>query len=413
MTDREFESEVEGWVRNALVAAETWPALLRALPGVYPMEALDAIHRLASYGQTSPSVRSQLASIAAQAKASCPLGSPFQPWRKNGRPLAVPHPLDFEWRFTPSTADDLLDTYGRGREAVALIGVPTLFIRAAERGMRGQFALFDRNPSTVSCILNTFPSSQVYVHDACYDAPPMGAFGAAVLDPPWYDPHVRGFLWTAAHTVRTGGVVRLSLPPQGTRPGIADERHSLFEWARTHLGLDLVSVEPGRLRYVSPPFEWNALRAAAIGEVPADWRCGDLATFIVGRDLLEATASRPPQPPQSTPWVEVGVLGVRVRFRPQEPQTLSPPTLDPIVPGGVLPSVSARDPRRNAASVWTSGNRAFASTDPLRLREELVSLIQEDNLPQPSASQPKALRHLLMTIFQEHREYAADAKLHQ
>jgi len=49
------------------------------------------------------------------------------------------------------------------------------------------------------------------------------------------------------------------------------------------------------------------------------------------------------------------------RFKLQETTStgFASPVLRSIIPGDVLPSVSRRDPRRNDATVWTSGNRIF------------------------------------------------------
>ena len=53
-------------------------------------------------------------------------------------------------------------------------------------------------------------------------------------------------------------------------------------------------------------------------------------------------------------------LGVRWRFRSQEPPIVCRPLFVEAVPGDILDSVSRRDPRRAKADVWTSGNRIFA-----------------------------------------------------
>ena len=55
---------------------------------------------------------------------------------------------------------------------------------------------------------------------------------------------------------------------------------------------------------------------------------------------------------------------MRVRFRDGPRQGAALPELVAIVKGDILPSVSRRDSRRLAASVWTSGNRVFACARP-------------------------------------------------
>jgi hypothetical protein len=133
------------------------------------------------------------------------------------------------------------------------------------------------------------------------------------------------------------------------------------EWARTlawaqQLGLTLLREELAALPYVTPPFERNALQAEGLYMISEDWRRGNLAVFV--RTQLAHVLR--PQPVDDAVWVEEVLLGMRVRIRPQPAGGFQDPTLKPLVPGDVLPSVSRRDPRRRLADVWTSGNRIFA-----------------------------------------------------
>lgn len=402
-----YEARVDTWVLTALGCA-SWPDFLKSLPGVYPSDALEALRRISRHGDLTVANQQIARSFIAASEANV-VQPPYQPWRTGSRPLAVPHPLDFEWRFTPEAADVLLDRCvgaASGDAPVVLIGAPTVFIRAVERGKGHRFALFDKNRATVARLLSAYPRTQAFVHDACIDPPPCHVADVALLDPPWYDPHVRGFLWTAALSTRPGGTVFLSLPPVGTRPGISEERSALFEWTRS-VGLDLVDLEEGQINYLSPPFEWNALRAEGIAGCPPDWRRGDLATFRVrwtGRE-----EDRPAIPPEAEKWPEVEARGVRIRFAPHTPTPGVPPTLLTIVPGDVLPSVSARDKRRHAATVWTSGNRVFACSNPLQLRTDLRLALRmgDENEGDTHPARTAAVERLLDVILREEQEYAA------
>lgn len=397
-----YAARVEEWVFSALGTAQ-WSDFLRCLPGVYPSDALAALRRIGLRDDVSAFTREAANTILIEARTSDDR-PPYQPWRTGGRPLAVPHPLDFEWRFTPDSADALLDrcaSVSNSAAPVVLIGAPTVFVRAVERGEGHRYTLLDKNRATVGRLLGAYPRAQAFVHDACVDPPPRCAADVSLLDPPWYDPHVRGFLWTASLSTRPGGTILLSLPPVGTRPGILEERAALFAWVRG-LGLDLVDLEEGRIAYVSPPFEWNALSAEGIGGCPHDWRCGDLATLRLREDSCEV--ERPAVAPMADPWPEIEVRGVRVRFSPSSAVHDSPPSLLSIVPGDVLPSVSARDDRRQAATVWTSGNRVFACSNPLRLRADLQSAL---GAGAAGGAYSAATGQLLDVILREEREYAA------
>jgi hypothetical protein len=152
--------------------------------------------------------------------------------------------------------------------------------------------------------------------------------------------------------------VLLSFPPIGTRPGIEEE------WRRTEkfaeeLGLTVREKSPS-LKYLSPPFEQNALRAARHQYVQPDWRPGVLVVF---QKIGQCCEPRPTNHNSHAEWTEQSLLGVRWRFRPQQQPVECRPLLVEAVAEDILDSVSRRDPRRARADVWTSGNRIFASPD--------------------------------------------------
>jgi hypothetical protein len=183
-----------------------------------------------------------------------------------------------------------------------------------------------------------------------------------VTDPPWYEEFIRAFLWAAAQLVELGGTVLLSFPPVGTRPHIEEE------WKRTEifaeqLGLSLREKSLS-LKYASPPFEQNAMRAAHRQYVHPNWRPGVLALF---EKTGECRERRPTTDIHHEKWDEQPVHGVRWRFRRQQQPIECRPLLIEAVPGDILDSVSRRDPRRAIADVWTSGNRIFACLDTASL----------------------------------------------
>jgi hypothetical protein len=420
-----YEQDVVGWILEVLSYGEvSWSELLRALPGVYPSLVLVALRGLAEMPRADPIARSKALELLESTRREESQASEARDhrWEANGRPLPVPHPLDYEWRFSPEAVELLLrhcEGASERGDTIALVGAPTLLIGSAERRSTRSYVLLDRNRSVVSLLLEAFPGAQVFVFDACQDPPPDYKAAVTVLDPPWYEAHFRGFLWSAAQMTAPGGRVLLSLPAVGTRPGIREERTALLGWAE-QLGLALVAVEEGVLPYVTPPFERNALRAEGITSYPADWRRGDLATFTVQRRAGADGMARPPAPVEALQWSEVSARGVRVRFKPNILPPCSPRdlSLHTIVLGDVLPSVSSRDSRRSLATVWTSGNRVFRSEHPLLLRsslldslraadpEEHASYIAAQSLPSSERRQLRdALLRLLQVIRIEQEEY--------
>jgi hypothetical protein len=268
-------------------------------------------------------------------------------------PLVVPHPLDFDWRFTRDTVGLIWQTVrdlANPQSDVALLGTPSLAATVERRNDLGSITLLERNPSHYRSLSDgiTFACC-----DVLRDSIPSASNGLVVADPPWYEAETIGFLWTASTLSRTGAHVLLSLPPVETRPGIKEEREGITA-AAAGFGLEFLRLSEGVLRYGTPFFETNAMQAAG-APVTNDWRLGDLAVF---RRTAGECGPRPMLDSEPV-WTERS-LGL-TRFKMQETAStgFASPVLRSIVPGDVLPSVSRRDPRRKDANVWTSGNRIF------------------------------------------------------
>jgi len=76
----------------------TFGALLDRLPGLYPTELLDALKRLESNGKMSNKV---LYGSSARPVVGDTSTSYYESIIGH---MPTPHPLDFDWRFTPETA---------------------------------------------------------------------------------------------------------------------------------------------------------------------------------------------------------------------------------------------------------------------------------------------------------------------
>jgi len=176
-----------------------------------------------------------------------------------------------------------------------------------------------------------------------------------VVDPPWYLDLALPMLAAAAASLVPGGWLFVSLPPEGVRPTAREDRVAVLDYVH-ELGMALEGQYPRSLTYQTPFFEQNALAAAGLA-VRSNWRTGDLAVF---RKAHEGAAdSLIPRSSMST-WTEVDIGSTRVFVRNEGSEAGDAPGLVPIVGGNVLPTVRRRDPRRQLASVITSGNRVFA-----------------------------------------------------
>jgi hypothetical protein len=257
---------------------------------------------------------------------------------------------------------------------IALLGAPSLvppLVGAGEHAMGQGVTLIDASAAMIRVVRQAFPGA----NSACLDlawGPEVArtrSAGVVMADPPWYPEHVTSSLWSAARLCRPGGHILVSLPGIGTRPGLEAERAELLALVRGW-GLRLVCWEPAALTYMSPRFEQNAHCAAGLRGVPLEWRRGDLAVFE------NDSAAQAPRPALSSPrdmWEEIAVGSTRIKLRLRAENGFRDPTLLPIVPGDILPTVSRRDARRERADVWTSGNRVFATRGVLLVRELLLA----------------------------------------
>jgi hypothetical protein len=359
-----FADQVDSWVQDAVRAgACRFDDLLRALPGVYPVDAAASVRRLRAAGRLREPEASWLL-----AGASPPGAAAVRP-----SSLPAPHPLDYDWRFTHPTSAEMLDRAMRvafpGDDVICL-GTPSVFLEAVGRGAGRRAALVDSNPAVTAHFLRLGPWLRVWNADLLSDPIPAVRSSAVVADPPWYWPEMAGFLWSASNICTPGGHVFMSLPPRRTRPAAASEVGRLLGLA-SDLGFELASFENGVVQYESPPFERNALRAVGVGLVSYDWRRGDLCVL-----RLRSADARPRPTAARTGgrWAEEALFEARLRLRSRRGGEFADPTLTPLVAGDVLPSVSRRHPLRDAADVWTAGNRVFGCAGTGVLRQIIRSL---------------------------------------
>ncbi|OHB31100.1 MAG: hypothetical protein A2790_10635 [Phenylobacterium sp. RIFCSPHIGHO2_01_FULL_69_31] len=284
-----------------------------------------------------------------------------------GDGLALPHPLDAEWRFDDATADALLaravDLTQAG-EAVLLLGVPTVVLAAARSGAARRFV--------VACednVIGAALAARVAADARFVRAAPEGC-AAAIVDPPWYPAVFDALLTQAGAACRAGGWVLVGAPSAGVRPTAADERVASLATAVV-AGLSLVADEPDALTYRTPAFELAAMRTSGVSAWLPSWRRGDLLSF-------RKTGPGEAQPlPPARPAFELTLEGVRFRLiaGPAVPAT----PLTPLVPDEVFPSVSARAAGRDRANLWTSGNRAFVC-DPGSTLQAMLALAARNDL---------------------------------
>jgi hypothetical protein len=346
-------------ILNALkTSPQSFQELLTKVPGVYPSVVLSELRKMA---RSRRSAR-YLIEDAGQFPKKIPYTS------SNGK-LPVPHPLDYDWRFTKKTVFSLGKEIIKSTHAgdkLAFLGTPSLFHYFSSPGLDRHITLLDANEALRLYLGADTTTAKFIVCDVTHNRLFRKTFDFVLIDPPWYDETTRSFLACASKLCKLSGAIWLSVPPLGTRPGITRERKRQIQWAAA-VGLELEDCEEQVLGYASPPFEQNALRAEGILNISPDWRKGDLLKF---RKKFACRISFSVKGPKKNQWVEENFNKVRIRIRLKRKRSqVGDPSLISMVPGDILPSVSRRDSRRTGADVWTSGNRVFKCSDTQTVRK--------------------------------------------
>lgn len=370
--DRPTSSKYEDTPNRAIVhavgqgAKDLWQ-VISALPGHYPTSVRDAVARLVADLGIPPSILEEATSAAFASEGQLDVLG-----------FAIPHPLDFSWRFTKGTADGLLArllVLSNPSGRVLLLGAPSICVLAAHLRVADRVVLFDKNPPLAASGTSPSGSCTVFGHDLMKAVPRLADVHAVLADPPWYVGEAVGFLKTASQSCANRGTILLSVGPDGVSPSIAEMRMQIIARAQD-FGLSYIGIEHGAVSYATPFFERNALRAGGFQQVPPAWRRGDLLSF---RKTGSAYPDGDAVEAESRVWDEFSSYGVRFSVRRAEGTRYADPQLKTLVEGDILPTVSRRDVRRGQAMVWTSGNRIFGCEGPsvfaaiLRAAESLES----------------------------------------
>jgi hypothetical protein len=363
-----FQGQLDKQVLHEIGSGfESLDALLNRLPGLYPTALLDSLRRLESKGRIGKQVLIGITNRTEQNNSSqseFPYDAP------------VPHPIDFDWRFDVKTANDLLEislSLSRADDLVLYLGCPTVFRASTKAALSRKFFLLDKNP----VYSREFNSAKNCVCcDLLYDLLPPLQAQVTLADPPWYESYQRAFLESASQSTQLGGFVLITTPSLWTRPNVRKDWKSLVSWSR-ELGLNFLGTLSGIVRYTTPYFERNSLKAAGLDYVPKNWRQSNLLIFQKTLNIAQEKSLKY----HYHDWLEESHFGFRIR-KPalQLNRGFKEPSLISIVPGDILPSVSRTDPARSLADVWTEGNRVFACTGPMVLQSILRALDERSSV---------------------------------
>ena len=378
-----YDAKVAFLIESIIRTREVdFASLCEALPGVYPLDVMRLLRTHRFDNALTPLIRL----IADSALRSAPE-------RAHLRAQNLPHPLDFEWRFTEKSKEGLckvmerLKPTGRCGAAVATPSINSVVGRSNFSANIDYFGL-SIDAVTAGAFSHRYVRDLLRWHaiDARYDF--------VVTDPPWYPDYIHRFVDFATRLLVIGGVLFLVMPSIGTRPGIEAE----LEETALRLEAQGMLIRERRersLNYETPHFEKNALNAAGISNVHPNWRWGDL--WVV--EKVAHVAVEWPGDLVLPEWKEYRFGPVRIRVRRDAPAFFNNRlSLDSLVPGDILPTVSRRDPRRAAATVWTSGNRIFSSNNTPRLHEILLGMSENRAI---ACAIEEQLTHLIETELHE------------
>ena len=321
--------------------AATFAALSAQCAGAWPGEVARILGELRRSGRVAHADADRLAASAAT--------PPSLPAPLHDRRLPLAHPLDFDWRFAVGSADALLAAVDRlmpHARNLLLVCAPTVAVRAAEWGDRWGVTLAGRPFDPVAAASTRAAEGAIRFVDLAGDMAAVRA-DAAIVDPPWYDDIAMPLLGKALAGLSVGGLLLACRPDRLTGASAADLLAGIEAQADT-LGLSGAVQLPTALRYETPLFELNALRALGLAGTHPRWRTGRVVAATKARLGCALGDVAPGE------WLEASSGPGHKWDHDTGPCGKPAASLG----GCVVPSVSRGHPARVEAALWTSGNRA-------------------------------------------------------
>jgi hypothetical protein len=367
--DRSYRRHLEDQILSTLGAkSATFAEIVKKAGGAFPVEVRDSlvllvrrrrvVHRGRNYS-LARNTGSTLSNLPNCSDFYLRLPAPtdgvgYRPVRAN---LPVPHPADYDWRFTARALFNLMHLLLPVRKRssrVALLGAPSLFLELSRTPTRA--VLFDRNPALIAELRRAGLQRSIVRQDMFSKLPSgVGAFDVALADPPWYLEFYKAFILRASELLRVDGIFLLTMLPWLTRPNATEDRTEILRFAH-EAGFRLFGVLPEFLEYETPHFEKVVLQHHDIQCV--DWRRADLFLWVKIR-RASPSAFRITKP-QHDEWEDFALKEKIIKLRSRN----QPPALTfkykPVASESpVLRTVSRRWAHRSSIDVWTSDNEAY------------------------------------------------------
>lgn len=354
---RDHRRLIDRLLADAAPGANCFAALLTGMAGAGPADVFLGLRRMRE--------RSELQAVADALIFDAGRRAHLLPATDQPASLPLPHPLDSEWRFAPSSVDDLvgrlLDATGPGDELL-LVGTPSVAAALSRTGADRRIRFVGPDD------LVSAEVERLFAGDIRLTRGAGGQAAAAVVDPPWYGGPFAEMLAICARGCRRHAPVLTVMPRSATRPGMEIDAADMLASA-VALGLEPTEAGTFEVSYRMPLFEARALERGGLRPDLGEWRRGDCVTLTSSGKAPGSVAStgRPGH-------VELMLDGCRIRL------TLGSETggrgLAPVEDEEVSASVSARSPTRRLANLWTTANRALRVDEGLCL--DAFAAIAED-----------------------------------
>jgi hypothetical protein len=323
-------------VKRRLAPADSFFSLSASCDGAFPARIADVLRHL------SPKLASASERLSEAALSQSP--RPFSDPR-----LPLPHPLDFEWRFTNVSIDCLLrrmNEIAGHRGKLLFVCTPAVALRAFDVNNPRQLIYASRLDDPVTASLQEVCSGRMEFVEVRDDLSSVGA-AAALVDPPWYDDIALPLVTQALRGLQEGGGLLMGIPDRLSNCSSAKMLSCIASDAKP-FGMECAQLLSGKLRYETPFFELNTLRHLGLRSVHPQWRTG---RAVFGR------RARTPIPHHRFPvdegWREVGDGGWRMRLRRCDNKSAG----SGLIRFDIRESVSRVATRAPAEECWTVGNR--------------------------------------------------------
>lgn len=388
---RTYKKHLEDQILSTLgTKSRTFSEIVENAGGAFPVDVRNVlarlihrrfVHRRAHIYEVTRASRTAFSGV--------PVGNDFYPRVQHAIPasrpqvvlpsLPVPHPADYDWRFSPRALANLMNLLlpvQNRSSRIALLGAPSLFLELSRTKARP--VLFDRNPAVISHLRHAGLTKDVIQQDMFSELPRrVGTFDTVFADPPWYLEFYKAFILRASELLRLDGIFLLSMLPWLTRPNATDDRNEILRFAN-EAGFHLFGVLPDFLEYETPHFEKVVLHHHRIR--CSDWRRADL--FLWTKIRRASRSAFHIAKPEHDEWEDFQLGGkvIKLKTRRQSPTTTF--NFKPVAERSpTLRTVSRRWPRRAYIDVWTSDNEAYSVKGLETLRAVLLATTSGDTLP--------------------------------